>query len=302
MVALDQLVCPNHDYDDNIFIDYGDVTEGSYRIELSRVTNRRLINLGSLVSVHKHVGIHSQRLVLYMGVLIRLLVCFFLNSVVNKLKDFFIHSMATTTFAFMLSVFFTKANTASAVSGLVWFIFYAVYSFTMATYESLALYEKMLISILSNTAMAFGFQLIIRLEGTSEGLQWNNFWRPISVDDNISVGLIMVMLLVCTGLYLIVALYVEKIFPGTYGVPQPWYFPFTKSYWCGQSNSEESDENHSNENPDHFEEDPPDGHCGIKAINLRKLYARNKVAVEGFTINMYDDQITVLLGHNGAGQ
>lgn len=137
-----------------------------------------------------------------------------------NLKDLFIHSMATTTFSFMLSVFFSKANTASAVSGLIWFIFYAVYTFTSANYENLALYEKMLLCLLSNTAMAFGFQIIIRLEGTSEGLQWNNFWRPVSVDDNISIGLIMIMLLVCTVLYLMIALYVEKVLPGKYGVPQ----------------------------------------------------------------------------------
>lgn len=128
--------------------------------------------------------------------------------------------MATTTFSFMLSVFFSKANTASAVSGLVWFIFYSVYTFTIATYDTLELYEKMLLSLLSNTAMAFGFQIIIRLEGTSEGLQWNNFWRPVSVDDNISIGLITMMLLVCVVLYLLIALYFEQILPGQYGVPK----------------------------------------------------------------------------------
>lgn len=37
-------------------------------------------------------------------------------------------------------------------------------------------------------------------------------------------------------------------------------------------------------------------------MNLRKLYGRKKIAVQGFSINMFDDQITVLLGHNGAGK
>lgn len=82
---------------------------------------------------------------------------------------------------------------------------------------------------------------------------------------------------------------------------QPWYFPFTKNFWCGPSSLSYSDQNCSNENPDHFEEDPTNLNCGIKAMNLRKLYSRKKVAVENFSINMYDDQITVLLGHNGAG-
>lgn len=120
----------------------------------------------------------------------------------------------------MLSVFFSKANTASAVAGLVWFLFYIAHSFTIGIYDSLGLYAKMLLSLLSNTAMAFGFQIIVRLESTSEGLQWSNFWRPVSVDDNISVGLVTVMLLVCTVVYLLIALYVEQVFPGQYGVPQ----------------------------------------------------------------------------------
>lgn len=24
------------------------------------------------------------------------------------------------------------------------------------------------------------------------------------------------------------------ILTGQYGIPRPWYFPFTKSYWCGE--------------------------------------------------------------------
>ncbi len=124
----------------------------------------------------------------------------------------------------MLSVFFSKANTASAVSGLIWFVSYSAYAFTMAMYTNLNLYEKMLLSLLSNTGMAFGFQIINRLEGTGEGLQWSNFWRPVSIDDNITVGLITVMLLVCTILYLLIALYFEKILPSQYGVPQVIFF------------------------------------------------------------------------------
>ena len=27
--------------------------------------------------------------------------------------------------------------------------------------------------------------------------------------------------------------YIEAVFPGSYGIPRPFYFPFTKTYWCG---------------------------------------------------------------------
>lgn len=35
--------------------------------------------------------------------------------------------------------------------------------------------------------------------------------------------------------------------------------------------------------------------------NLTKVYGKN-IAVNNFSLNIYDDQITVLLGHNGAGK
>jgi ATP-binding cassette subfamily A (ABC1) protein 3 len=35
------------------------------------------------------------------------------------------------------------------------------------------------------------------------------------------------MLAIDSVLYLLLALYVEAVFPGEFGVPQPWYFPFT---------------------------------------------------------------------------
>ena len=28
--------------------------------------------------------------------------------------------------------------------------------------------------------------------------------------------------------------YIEAVFPGEYGVPKPWYFFLTKSYWTGR--------------------------------------------------------------------
>ena len=31
--------------------------------------------------------------------------------------------------------------------------------------------------------------------------------------------------------------YIEAVFPGQYGVPKPFYFFLTKSYWMGSSSS-----------------------------------------------------------------
>lgn len=50
-----------------------------------------------------------------------------------------------------------------------------------------------------------------------------------SVDDNFSLAYIMMMMVVDTVLYGIITWYIEAVFPGEYGVPLPWYFPFTVS-------------------------------------------------------------------------
>lgn len=63
------------------------------------------------------------------------------------------------------------------------------------------------------------------------GLQWNEFFTPVSYHDQFQPGHVALMLILDSILYMLIAMYVEKIRPGMYGVPLPWYFPFTKKFW-----------------------------------------------------------------------
>lgn len=65
------------------------------------------------------------------------------------------------------------------------------------------------------------------LAGT--GIQWRDLMKPVSVDDNFTLAQVLGMLLLDSVLYGVVAWYVEAVFPGEYGVPQPWYFFLTVS-------------------------------------------------------------------------
>ena len=58
------------------------------------------------------------------------------------------------------------------------------------------------------------------------GIQWSTIHKGVSVDDNFSMLDVIIMLLVDSVLYVLVALYVEAVFPGEFGVPLKWYFPF----------------------------------------------------------------------------
>ena len=51
----------------------------------------------------------------------------------------------------------------------------------------------------------------------------------VSVDDNFAMVHVLVMLLVDALIYAIITWYVEAVFPGEFGVPQPWFFPITVS-------------------------------------------------------------------------
>lgn len=64
-------------------------------------------------------------------------------------------------------------------------------------------------------------------------MQWSSVFQPINSWDNISLAAILGMLIVDTVLYLFLALYVEQVRPGEFGIPQPWYFPVLPSYWRG---------------------------------------------------------------------
>lgn len=215
-----------------------------------------------------------------------------------------VYSMTTIMFCFMLSVFFSKANTASAIAGLIWFLMYSPYTFIQQNYDNTSLATKIILCLFSNTAMALGFNVIIRYEGTQEGLQWDNIFSPVTVDDGFHLGYVLIMLVFDGILYLLIALYVEKIFPGDYGVAEKWYFPFTAKFWCTAADyTGVHDSNGTSPNRVHanYEADPKNKIAGVQTRALRKVYENSKVAVEGLNLNMYENQITVLLGHNGAG-
>ena len=57
------------------------------------------------------------------------------------------------------------------------------------------------------------------------GVQWSSLNQPASVDDDLTLLHVMLMLLLDTVLYGLVTWYVEAVFPGEFGIPQPWYFP-----------------------------------------------------------------------------
>lgn len=132
------------------------------------------------------------------------------------------YSISSITYAFMFSVFFSKASTAATIGGVCWFLLYFPYAIVAQQYATLSLPVKLIICLFSNSAMSMGFKLFISYEGSGYGAQWNSFFTPPSVDDNLAIGHVILMFLLSSCIYMFITLYVEKIFPGEFGIPEKW--------------------------------------------------------------------------------
>ncbi|XP_070316352.1 ATP-binding cassette sub-family A member 17-like isoform X2 [Odocoileus virginianus] len=168
-------------------------------------------------------------------------------------------AIATIFFAFMISTFFQKAHVATASGGIIFFLTYLPYLYLAFTYSRRSSFQKIAFCLLSNVAMALGVRLISTFEIRGTGIQWRNLG---SIGGEFNFTQVLLMLLLDSVLYGLVAWYVEALFPGEYGTPKPWYF-FLMVFYKGK-----------------------DEHMAVKDL----------------TMNLYQGQITVLLGHNGAGK
>lgn len=218
-------------------------------------------------------------------------------------------AISSISFSFMVSTFFSKANMAAAVGGCLYFFTYIPYFFVAPRYNWMTLSQKLLSCILSNVAMAMGAQLIGKFEAKGTGVQWQDLLSPVNVDDDFCFGQVLGMLLFDSVLYGLVTWYVEAIFPGQFGVPQPWYFFIMPSYWCVRPRrvlgKEEDDDPEKALRTEYFEAEPEDLVAGIKIKHISKVFRvgnKDRAAIRDLNLNLYEGQITVLLGHNGAGK
>ncbi|KAJ8263809.1 hypothetical protein GJAV_G00141500 [Gymnothorax javanicus] len=127
----------------------------------------------------------------------------------------------------------------------------------------------------------------------------------------------LLMLLLDSVLYLLLALYLDQVLPGEFGSRRPFLYFLKPSYWSrGRRQCTEARDGELSGSPL-----PPDsahpthpiepvspefrGREAIRISNLRKVYNETHTPVEalrGISFDIYEGQITALLGHSGAGK
>uniref|UniRef100_A0A8C2QK58 ATP-binding cassette, sub-family A member 13 n=1 Tax=Cricetulus griseus TaxID=10029 RepID=A0A8C2QK58_CRIGR len=245
-----------------------------------------------------------------------------------KMSGIFMHSDAFIVFLFLLdfgvsavmlsyflSVFFNQANTAALCTSLGYMISFLPYVVLLVLHNQLSFTIQTLLCLLSTTAFGQGVFFITFLEGQEEGIQWSHMYRAPE-PGGMTFGWVCWMILFDSILYFLCGWYFSNLVPGTFGLGKPWYFPFTASYWksvCGLMekqrcslssglfffNEDFGNKGFSQQNgPGELEGGTP----GVALISVTKEYEDHKVAVQELTLTFHRDQITALLGTNGAGK
>ncbi|GFT89233.1 ATP-binding cassette sub-family A member 3 [Nephila pilipes] len=217
-----------------------------------------------------------------------------------------IYTASIICFCFFISTLFSKANSATSFAGIIFFLTFTPYFFIMPRYNDMARATKLLCCLVPNIGIAMGSIILTFSEASGTGLQWDNIGHPATPDDTLSLSMTFIMFVIDGIICLLLTWYIEAVFPGEYGVPEHWYFPFTRSYWCGHHHDlsdmvefYDSDVRQS----EFFEKDQFDLMAGIQVQGLTKVYGKSKKpSVNNINLNMYRSHITVLLGHNGAGK
>uniref|UniRef100_A0A8C3LPF8 P-type phospholipid transporter n=1 Tax=Chrysolophus pictus TaxID=9089 RepID=A0A8C3LPF8_CHRPC len=216
---------------------------------------------------------------------------------------------ATIVQCFLFSTFFSKANLAAACSGVLYFTLYLPHIVCFVWQDRMTVNLKILASLLSQVAFGFGTEYLSRYEEQGLGLQWGNIRTSPLEGDEYSFLFSIKMMLFDAFLYGILSWYLDHVFPGDYGLPQPWYFPLQESYWLGSRNPKAektaiADGEFFLNFVNTFCEPEPTGLIpGVCIQNLVKIFANKpKPAVDRMNITFYEGQITAFLGHNGAGK
>ncbi|CAF4187016.1 unnamed protein product, partial [Rotaria sordida] len=223
---------------------------------------------------------------------------------------FICYTFATINQCFLISVFFNRANLAACGAGIIYVILYLPYTLLINYDNQILTWHKVIACLSSTVAFGIGCDYIARFEGMAQGIQWNNINKGVEPNDNFTFLYCMFMMLFDSIIYIILTVYIENVFPGEYGIPQPWYYPFTKTYWFGydtrkynrqrtkemRQNQIDTNSNFNNDNDNILQ-----GDIGVDIQNLSKYY-RNKIALKNLSIKFYRNMITSFLGRNGAGK
>uniref|UniRef100_A0A673IBJ2 Cholesterol transporter ABCA5 n=1 Tax=Sinocyclocheilus rhinocerous TaxID=307959 RepID=A0A673IBJ2_9TELE len=220
----------------------------------------------------------------------------------------FLYGISSIFFSFMLTPLFKKPKFASTVGSMLTVVFGCLSLFTvlMRDFPQSAVW---LLCLLSPSAFSIGIAQVVYLEAQGDGAVFSSLGNGPH-----ALYVPMVMLFLDCILYLLLAIYLDQVLPGEFGTRRSVLYFLQPSYWSKRrkryvevSSVYEGEVNGTPVNDESVEAISPEfrGKEVIRICNIRKIYREKDTKVEalrGLTFDIYEGQITALLGHSGAGK
>uniref|UniRef100_A0A7N6ABI3 ABC transporter domain-containing protein n=1 Tax=Anabas testudineus TaxID=64144 RepID=A0A7N6ABI3_ANATE len=178
----------------------------------------------------------------------------------------FLYGISSIFFSFMLTPLFKKPKFASTVGSMLTVVFGCLSLFTvlMRDFPQPLVW---LLCLLSPSAFSIGIAQVVYLEAQGDGAVFSslaNGPHPLYVP--------LIMLVVDCVLYLLLAIYLDQVLPGEFGMRRSVVYFLKPSYWSKRRK---------------------------RYVEVSSVY---DTEVNGLTFDIYEGQITALLGHSGAGK
>ncbi|KPU77840.1 uncharacterized protein Dana_GF25113, isoform F [Drosophila ananassae] len=199
------------------------------------------------------------------------------SSFTALLLFFSIWSVSGICFCFLLNSLLQKVILSAFVVAFFCILGYLLYIFLKPT----VLILRYVLYILFQYAFLVGLGEIIHSEAESDGLRMNSITHTgnlfkASNEGNLPHNFvdIPIIMLIVAAASLILCLFIELCFPGRYGVSKLRTSHSKKGY----------------------------DHPAVVQAHMINKWQKNKMPLKNFTMNMYDDQITTILGLSDSGK
>ncbi|KAM9426684.1 cholesterol transporter ABCA5 [Pholidichthys leucotaenia] len=220
----------------------------------------------------------------------------------------FLYGISSIFFSFLLTPLFKKPKFASTVGSMLTVVFscFSLFTVLMKDFPQPLVW---LLCLLSPSAFSIGIAQVVYLEAQGDGAVFSslaNGPHPLYAP--------LLMLVVDCVLYLLLAVYLDQVLPGDFGMKRSLVYFLKPSYWNKRtkryvevSSLYDAEVNGAPAGDESVEPISPEfrGKEAIRINNIRKVYKEKDSVVEalrGLTFDIYEGQITALLGHSGAGK
>ncbi|XP_051851181.1 cholesterol transporter ABCA5 [Antechinus flavipes] len=218
---------------------------------------------------------------------------------------FFLYGLSSVFFALMLTPLFKKSKHV----GIVEFLATVAFGFVGLLIVLLEDFPKSLVWLFSpfcQCTFLIGIAQVMYLEDLDEGALFSNL-----IKGPYPLIIAIIMLVLNSVFYILLAVYLDQVIPGEFGLRRSSLYFLKPSYWSkNKRNYKELSESNINGNPGFSEIIEPVsseflGKEAIRISGIQKTFRKKSETVEALrnlSFDIYEGQITALLGHSGTGK